>query len=248
MRASIRRLLLNPLASLVLLGVLAADAALLPADTTEWMGPGTWRWVRHWNTAGFGMHDNGGPIAWFAIREGSELRLTHPNEVSWDEVTRLLSERPGDVLGIACAGARRRTGLWAPTREHETVRIELRYGSGFTPRERERARALFIDTVIAPAWRAPADGDDPQSPERLDHLRRGDVEATRVLWGGHVHNAASLLALLAALYSLQWVPRAPAWLRARRHARALARARCPQCGYSITGLPGNRCPECGRTW
>jgi len=31
-------------------------------------------------------------------------------------------------------------------------------------------------------------------------------------------------------------------------ADPLADARCPQCGYSLRGLPENRCPECGRTF
>ncbi len=31
-------------------------------------------------------------------------------------------------------------------------------------------------------------------------------------------------------------------------ADPLANARCPQCGYSLRGLPENRCPECGRAF
>jgi hypothetical protein len=34
----------------------------------------------------------------------------------------------------------------------------------------------------------------------------------------------------------------------RRRQRALAKHRCPACGYSIIGLPERRCPECNETW
>ncbi len=33
-----------------------------------------------------------------------------------------------------------------------------------------------------------------------------------------------------------------------RHAACVAQELCPQCGYSLVGLTGDKCPECGHTF
>ena len=63
----------------------------------------------------------------------------------------------------------------------------------------------------------------------------------QVLWRGFAFNAA--------VYAMGWSVLIALMLAGYREVRRfrLARGRCVQCGYSLTGLAaGVRCPECGR--
>ena len=71
----------------------------------------------------------------------------------------------------------------------------------------------------------------------------------RIHWFGVAWNLAALLCAGMLPVSAAWFGREVV-RRRREHWRtkALARAKCPKCGYDIRRLPNARCPECGETW
>ncbi|MFM9995840.1 MAG: hypothetical protein ACKVU4_08570 [Phycisphaerales bacterium] len=175
----------------------------------------------------------------YGVREPSGLRLIDPDNDSWDEATKLLAERPDDVITFTFRHSSWKKGLWAVSRETTRTHFEfMPMGADFTAEEKTTLRRLIVEQVLLPrelidASIAPA-------------LIASDLESEKTIWSGRAHTSFALLAFLALVYSLCWVPRAPSWLRERRIARALACGRCPTCGYNILGLPGFTCPECGK--
>ncbi len=230
-----RSFLVHPLATIGLALLLAFDAASRPI-TNERSVSGLWVPAYCMRGAESSLFER------YVVRTPQGLELRSPNEDSWDEMTRLLSARPEDVLRLQFRSELVRTGLWAATREIETHAFTEDFGRGFTDQERLTARQLVIDQVLRPWWSTRWDA------AALHALRTENVRKQRRLWGGHAHNAVSIAILCALVFSLQWVPKSPRWLRERRRVRALARGRCPGCGYSIARLPEPRCPECGETW
>ncbi len=239
LRRRLRRALTNPIATLLLGTALGISVASLPP------GP---PWSQDHSRVGAlvrGLLTNRArptgtrryPIERFCLLEDGGLRLLDPESESWDEVSRAFETRPGDVLLIRLRLGSSSTGLWAPTRQDGWAVITTHFGERFSAGERVEARRRFVDDVLTREARA--------TPDTLARLRVEDIHDRRTLWSGHAHNAAVLLVLLAFVYSLQWVPRVPGWVRARRGARRLARGLCPGCRYALAGLAGGRCPECG---
>jgi hypothetical protein len=236
MRPAFRWALVNPWATLTLAVAVTAVALAIPAPTIDVRQPTNGFRTIRLGAVRITQHVNG-TLDYYVLKDNGLLRLTNPNEESWDEVSRRLAGDAANVLHLRYVGVRSRAGMWAPTRETEEERIELAYGSGFSAEERVKARAMLIDQVLAPQWHPGRAADE------LRRLRAGDVHISRTLWSGHALNAAQAVLLVGLVYSGQWVRNVPVWIRGKRRTNALARGRCPRCGYSITGLP--RCPECG---
>lgn len=171
-----------------------------------------------------------------AVREPTGFRRLHPEEDSWDETTRLLAQRPQDMVLFSAMYHEGSFGVWAPTRHSRAIRLDSTVGSGIPKAEADALRARFLDEFGFPARFSAA--------SRATLVAGGTAAESGVVWSGYAHDAAALMALALLILSLGWVSLGP-WSRSSRRARAMARARCPRCGYSIRALPEPRCPECG---
>lgn len=230
MRAVLRRLLVNPFAIVLLLVVLAAEARLV-----LWTNPVARELLARAGAASPVRAPEFTASAYF-VRDGETIRRIDPDRESWDEATRIIDQRAGDMLVLVYSGRRRHSGLWAPTRVHEShalVASDRLAGSNFTPEQLRRARALFAGD-LARHLSGPAGAA----------LRERDYQGRRVLWAGYAHSLVTVAALAGFVLSLRWVPEAWARRRTRRRAAALAAGRCPRCAYPIAGLGAARCPEC----
>lgn len=183
----------------------------------------------------------GPPFALWVVRDatsaGVTLRTIPIEMVSWDEPSRLLQDRPGDVLELRVLTRPARDGLAATAWRRWTYSES--WGASFTSAERARARVLLAEALGAQGHPAAA----------AWVRRRGDPAALDVSWGGVALNAVFVLLVLALVASTGWVARTSAY----RVERSLARGRCPACGYGLGGVPVEglgmvRCPECGRGW
>lgn len=172
----------------------------------------------------------------YFVRDGEAIRRLDPDRESWDEASRVIDERPGDMLVLVYSGRREHSGLWAPTRldeQHAIVASDRLPGRTFTPAQRDQARARFA-AELARDLGAHVEGA----------LAAGAHTGRRLLWAGYAHNLLTLAALAGLVCSARWVPEAWARRQARRRARALAAGRCPRCAYPVAGLQAARCPEC----
>lgn len=232
-RPRIRRLLVNPVATLVLLVALAWDASRLPAgaegDRTQ-VGSVIKRTILR---APAVVVRAPPPRNAVFVLDGESIRQLDPDNESWDETTRALSDDPRRVLVLTIQHEEWRSGLWGLTRSNRRAIILEQGGSAFTTSQREEARRRYVESLASnlPAW-----------PSLGPTLVSGNMyEVVRPLLPGYVHNLGTVLLLAALIYSAQWIRHTRAWLR----QRALTRGRCPRCGYSIAGLPDPKCPECG---
>ena len=237
-RIRLKWLIVNPLATAVLLGALGGVVDQTASDATHRM-----------RAQGAFIPELRLPITdhtdirgeWSAIREryailhGSDLRLADPDRESWDEVTRLISQDPGSVLLLRIHHGHRERGLWAVTAVDDVYFVTTKWGEDFSESERMAARELAVALLTR---------DVPSEIARA--LGKQDVERHATRWWGYGIDAATLLLLAGFLYSLTWLPAVPALTRAYRTRRLLARNLCPSCRYSLAGLDSAVCPECGR--
>jgi hypothetical protein len=235
-RRGLRTLIVNPVASTVLLLLLMGSLASLPHAR----GPGG-------STIGeFIRRDLPTDVrsTWssytperYIVREPAGLRAIDPDSESWDELSRIIDQRPRDVAHARYHDESYRTGFWAETRVVHRNYIQLSPMAGdWTPDEEARARALMLREL-----------KDEQPPDRDAVLTAAGYSSTTILWSGYLHNTAALAAFILFVLSLRWIPDTRRRLRAKRRDRALARGLCPSCGYSIKDLPAGPCPECGRS-
>jgi hypothetical protein len=240
---SMRRVLFNPITSLVLLVLLLADAAMLPSS--PWAGgvsKAGWFIQEHLRDRGLWRSQppppKMAPTLFFVRGSGSGFEVLEPEreEGSYDRPTRELRDRPRDVLQMRYSPIQLRSGWWAVTRQLDRHEIKTAFGENFTPEERAATRRQYVERSGALAW---------LSREDFETLAVQDIDRTRPIVMGYVHNTVSAVGLVLFLVSLAWVPRIPGWARAWRGRARLAAGRCPGCGYAIAGLPGGVCPECG---
>jgi hypothetical protein len=234
-RARWRRVLVNPVASLALAAVLVADLLCLP-DSVYRGG---------WSTAGrvtsllLGrpLPQGHPPMGDFiAVREPTGFRRLHPEDDSWDETTRLLAQRPQDMMLFYAVYLEGASGLWAPTRHSRTIRLDSTVGSAVPKKDADALRDQFLDEFGVPSRFGAA--------SLATLIATGTVTESEPVWIGYAHDALALAAFILFVVSLRWVSLGP-WSRSARRARALAQERCPRCGYSIRDLPQPKCPECG---
>lgn len=239
----LKRIIRNPVAAVILLIALIASLRSLPAGIYDWTIVGMARAGRmDWSTGKLDIRPMSGINA-FVLREPAAatpdgpvpLRLIDPGSESWDELSKLTTQRPRDLVEFTIRSGEFQTGLYAPTqfvKYHEVEVKELGTPSAFTPEELARARGVFID------WTSTLGRAHDQ------YAREKDYRTSTPLWRGYLHNALALLALLAFIYSVWWNLLPSTW-RERARGRRLARGLCPRCAYSVRGLTADRCPECG---
>jgi len=237
-RRRLFRLIANPLATLILGLLLLGDVTTVldrkikQRTTAPLAAPA---WSLSWRGAAVPPLDR-----------MSRDRIIDPEYESWDELGTIVAASPHEVVFVnAVFVPDQPRGLWAVTKKVTTVTITLVTGTSDAPApaDAERIKAILADHLA----------DDPAWAPRLSLMRSATPQtggvyahrATQHRWQGYVHNALSLTAAILFLVSLAWIPAAPGRVRARLAARALARGRCPSCGYDITALRKPTCPECG---
>lgn len=188
----------------------------------------------------------------YLLRESGGFRVIDENAHSWDELSKLAVDRPGDVIQCELVYRRGLEGLFAPTKRVSVVYLELTgwsYSKSFSHQELAEARRVFVETARAEGWISDvelADSAWAVAGERpVGHIE--------TLWSGYLQNVATAAALVLAPYAVNFglVPclwGLPATLRARRRHTRLSRGLCPRCRYPLHGLAGNKCPECGEQW
>lgn len=234
-RAWSRRWVQNPVVTLFLGGALVASASNVYNAYTV-----ATRFGRVKRTGGAGH-----PI--WIVRQGEGFAIRDPDNESWDEMTKVIRDRPQDAIQLRYSRPDPPVyeGFYAPTRAVYTWRVSVTPVRGESldlvpPPNGGEARAAFV------RWWAQQEDGPP--PDVVNRLLAEDFTRTEVRWSGYVHDAAALGAFVLFLYSLAWIPRAPSYLARTRAQRRLARGRCPHCEYSIEGLPEPVCPECGGGW
>lgn len=235
----------NPVATLMLAGALLADAGMLPSHPAAMSSAGEWisqHVLGHARATGFWRPD----LTLYAVREPTGIRFIDDNSESWDDLSTLIQTRPQDVIQFAAWHTKLQRGLWALTEWHESRFIRANEMASKESEDLQQqpfvreARAAYVDRVQALVH--------PWNDYEATTLRTADMSLSRPLWTGYIHNIAALAAVVLFLYSLAWLPRAPAYLARTRSQRRLARGQCPHCGYSIAGLTDTLCPECGKGW
>ncbi len=231
-RRSCIRWLRNPVASVLLFGVLVGDVFTLPGgprgSTVGQVVERAFSTPRIWN---YPQNDI------YILKESGGLRVINPETESWGELADALysGETPGVVCNLIHAVNTR--GFWSMTskRTIRGIRIEP-LGGQWTEQELADARAALFgeQSRTLPSW---------EWIEGFEDVAAEDVVTTRILWGGIVHNAFALTILSGLLYSFTgW----PSWFASRsRKSRRIARGCCPSCGYDLQGLTTTTCPECG---
>lgn len=222
----------NPAVTTVLTIALVIDIASLPGDPPRSTLIG--RLVQNENRTYSPFQVQ----VYVVLEESEPARVIDPEVDSWDELGQLMDDRPADVVQANYViHDSLLSGVYAPTIEESRRELRLTTMGG-----RELApdvdRHAVRDAVVSYLKSRPLLAEHGRAVEGGDVIRRD------VLWFGVLHNAVSLVAAVILVVSLAWIPRTPAWMRERLASRALARGKCPACGYAIAGL--ERCPECGR--
>jgi hypothetical protein len=238
--ARLRVWLRHPAAAVVLVVLLGVSVWSLPAGVRDGTMAG---WAREGAfdlVSGAFVTRDYFPLSVYVARGPGGLRLIDENTESWDELSRLVTARPGDVVMVMRHIDRGRRGVYAPTRWVEGVRIEvvaLGVGGRWPAEEIAEARQLFVDWM-----------DEQLAPEkRVAGLREADYRRSTLLWAGYVHDLVALAAALALLYSLRW-NLSPAVWRARRWAWWVGRGECLGCGFAFVGLADRKGPVWGVGW
>lgn len=240
----LRTRLQTPRCSAVLLALLLVSLVWISWED-EWYNRSTvGRFVRQLTSNSARSTDLGGMsfdlddryVVWI----DGEPRLMRQEAYLGDPIVLAAEQDGAAVVYVVWLTREYRKGWWAITRN---VRWEMLWvvdqSKNATPAQLEEAKWLYA--ALDPRYAAAANG-------RVDHVR--------LLWGGIVINIATLLAALAFMVSLGWVPRR---VDARRGKLRLAQGLCPKCAYDLTGLhpahasdstrpdePAARCPECGQ--
>lgn len=168
------------------------------------------------------------------IRDGDVYRGVNPNQESWDEMSRLLHERPRDVFSVRYECRWIEQGIWAPTREGEVETIRVQPYAGTLATE----ELIKVRKVAAEYFGKEMNRD-------MAALGLGDVAWSRRLTKGYVTNLFVGLCAIGFVLSLGWVPGAWRLVVGARARGRLRRGQCVTCGYSMAGNASGVCPECG---
>jgi hypothetical protein len=242
LNSRVRQILATPVASLFALIVLGASAAALPEwspynDSSaarlrdkladEVLGRARGNWCRQ------------SPI-FIAERTASGIALHSPDvDSGWDAIGETLAVRPHDLMQVTFVSGSSRSGLWAiTTKEWYAGLRETPFGRGppFSAEERQQALKAVSDELYR---------QGTVDAKLAASLPLGGMRERDILWGGWLHDAVALAALIGFVYSLRWVPVTVRRWREARAARLVSESKCPSCGYSRVGLSCAVCPECG---
>ncbi len=137
----------------------------------------------------------------------------------------------GTVLVVVTQVWNGRTGVWAPTSFRRTISFDFVANGTVSADQLAEARSQIASRVAG--W-----GGHVTIADVVNGTR--SITLSRPIWFGYLHNAASLLLLVALVLSSHRVGSL-----VRRHFRIAADI-CPRCRYSRVGIFGDvPCPECG---
>lgn len=175
-------------------------------------------------------------VTLFLVRELDGFSIIDDTQ-SAGELAKVSQERPGAVVQATYLVQSWSEGPWAPWESREVKVLTLTELSGRAGPDAGAADAARI--AIAGVL------DRRGQIGLANHVREGDIDRTTIVWWGIAHDVAAGGSLMLLLLGL---PGAIAYIRTRARDNALARERCPGCGYDLRGVPdddGRVCPECG---
>lgn len=167
------------------------------------------------------------------------FEIIDPDQESMDRAVRMLRESPDQIAPVGVLAKPVARGLWRPTR------VDYNWAL--------RAPKSWTGEDVSLGTLALARHLERQNTADLAQLARAitDQKLSRVRWTGYVHNTLDAALLCCFIISCGWILPGSQW----RVRRALSRARCPTCGYSLKGQEPQRagdprvlCPECGSSW
>jgi hypothetical protein len=240
---------IGPAVSLLLLGSIAAILLTLPATQPGGGYSTTGAFIqdqlRSWRHEYPAMQPSLRAFVaeYYFVRDPTDaaaaLRVVDPDSESWDEASRQLRDHPEDVLRIRYRPEIVRSGFLGVTHQIDHHALDIEFGAGFTPEQRERARQAFLDRAAAQLTWVPG--------RIFAELRRGgSIDRSTTLYGGYALDVLTVALAAGFVLSLRWIGRVPDEVRRLRTRAALQRGRCPACGYALAGLERGVCPECGR--
>jgi hypothetical protein len=189
----------------------------------------------------------------FLVRSGSMFDVIDTDEASWDRVSRLITDRPYDLLRGHLESTVAKRGYPFPMWESGMLRIALEPlprtraipGQSEEQRPRWEFSTLELSQARAAYWNYAVDIDS-ESAAALEHE---DVRLDRVLPLGFLFNGLSLAVFSVLVFSLIGMPR---YLRYATAQRRLRGGVCGICRYDLSMIErseeGIRCPECGAVW
>src|ERR1051325_3119547 len=173
----------------------------------------------------------------YLLRGKKGFELIDPDVVSWDRMSKLVWDRPDDVIQARYISTVERRGWWYPILESGERAAGLSFigangPSSFTDREIDEARGVYLRWL---AGKLP-DEVDP------DRMGSGLEVVDRVLWGNVAGDVGPLLVLGLLLVSLAGMVRSRGvWIAERR----LRFGQCGACRYELTGID---IKDCSVTW
>lgn len=181
-----------------------------------------------------------------------DFRLIDVEAESWDEMSKIVVDRPADVIECSLDYGQGLEGLFGATRRvtYGNVRMQLWTATNtFTKKDIQEARRIYVEWITRYRERLGVLFTDEEWAE----LKNGPVGRVEHLWMGYAHNLLTAPALVVLVYSasvglVPWLVRLPWTLRAWRQERRIGRGECPRCRYAIAGLTEKKCPECGEEW
>lgn len=228
------RALRHPITSVILLLLLAAGLWRVPTTPTGSLSTTPWTLPHARSPHTLAPME----LTVFLIGEGESLKIEDLDSSSAQGLVVAVQEDPKRVIRAHLQVQSHAAGLLDITRVRTRASLDVRplVEREMSPEEKEIVRARVA------AWVGSEDG--PRLRRAAAALRAGGVfdewRAAGILNSLLIAAAGTLFA-----WSLTGWPGALRRRRERRRARALARGRCPSCGYAVELAWMTSCPECG---
>ncbi len=156
---------------------------------------------------------------------------------------------PTMVGGFRISRYTRDAGWHAPSQHRQRMMFyDLQMTNGIPTDPWQEIRDDFIEQEVRPRaaeWKWSKHDVDhllasPRTGPRQTLSANRGVTVSRILPLGIAHDAITLTTLFLLIWSIRL--NLVRWRKDKR----LRAAQCPNCRYSIVGLPTNTCPECGQ--